>query len=171
MATGRIVLPALAWHPPDGSASNLAATLDFKQSGGAAPSPRYPKWIFNNGGIYGIQIAFNLPADYASDMDLKISWFGDVLSGNCYWQARVAAMSESDAATPFTKTFAAGVAVADAVDGTQYELCQTSISLGEDSAAAGDFINILLERLGDHASDTMLDQAHFLGAILEYTTT
>ena len=74
MATGRIILPALAWAPLDSSAGNLPATLDFVQSSGGPPGPRYPRWHFQGSVVENICVAFRMPDDYASDPVFKIDY-------------------------------------------------------------------------------------------------
>ena len=170
MTTGRIILPALSFVPLDGSAGNLPPSLDFVQSSGGPSGPRYPRWTFTNTQYRWLCTIFRLPADYVGNMVWLFDWYAAATTGNCYWVAFVAAITESGAATIEDKGAAAEAAAIDTPDGTTKELSQKSVSLNEDGAVAGDLVAVIFGRKASHGSDTMTGDAFFLGGILEYNS-
>ncbi len=174
MATAHMPLPPMAFVPLDGSAGNEAPALDYIQSSGAAPAPRPARWAFDDTINEHVCAVFRMPDNYASDPVFKIDWYAAATAGDVVWCIEVAAISEGDAATPENKTGDAVNAVDDTVDGVTKRLNQANLALAnDDGVAAGDLVMLVFYRDPEDSSgqtDTLVGDAYFLGALLEYTT-
>ena len=174
MATGRIILPALAWVPLDGSSGNLAPLLDFVQSSGGPPGPRFARWLFEHTADLSawIAAAFRMPDDYAGSPALKFDWYSPATGYSPFpFKAALAAVSEDEALE--TKAPDDGVlAVCYPHDTIANVLNQDAIDLADydDDLAAGDLVMLVFGRDDTWAGEST-DDAYFLGGAFEYTTT
>ena len=175
MAVGRIILPALAFVPLDGTADNLAPTLDLVQGSGSppanTPTPRFPRWTFNHADFRWLCVAFRLPDDYVSDPAFKIDWYCDTYEADRYvgWTTYIAAITGNDATIVEEE-------LADSYNMTACEvlaagrLAQDQNTIGNaDGLAAGDLVMLIFGRRGSEgAGDSYTGDAFFLGGVLEY---
>jgi len=170
MATGRIILPALAWVPLDGSTGNHGPALDFVQSVAAAPSPRYARWAFDKDVDEHLCVVFRLPDDFVSGPVVKVDWYCITDTGDCVWGCRLAAQSEGDMQGVIN--IDCDAAVTTVQDATRSYLGQFALDLSahNDNLAAGDIVMLVLFRDADNAADTVNYDAYFLGGVFEYTT-
>ena len=174
MATGRIIIPALAWVPHDGSAGNLAPALDFVQSGGGPPGPRFARWVFECTFDLSawLTATFRMPDDYAGSPAFKFDWYSPATGYSPFpFNVALAAVSEDEALE--TKAPAGGVQTICYPHATEPgRLCQESISLAgfDDGLAAGDLAMLLFARDDTWVGESMED-AYFLGGAFEYSTT
>lgn len=167
MATGTIQLPVGAavgdaTYPPGRSLENNVRKLLFDGTAGASAGERC-YWTFR------------LPGDYASALTAKIQYqFVTVTTGNWVCNVYVYAYTpgtdtgNADADSYDTKnsgTLAAGTTTAG-------QISEGSITLtNADSAAAGDWITVKLERDANDASDTITEDVEVSTFTLTYTTT
>ena len=172
MSTGRIILPALAWTPLDGSSGNAAATLDFIQSDAANdPTPRFARWAFDDSSDESICVVFTMPDDYGSSPTFTLQWYIDDTSDAVRWVGKLLAITPNNDETLEDKTYPSSVAVADAASASTAKAlmeCEIDFSTYNDSLAAGDLAMLILTRDGDDGADTASGDACFVGGILEY---
>ncbi len=171
MADGFISIDPGSSTPPDGSASNLAAQYKVIQGTEASPKKHFPVLAFDGAGANeGAHWSFFLPDDYASGGTFKFNWRSPVsTSGNVKWQARVGAVTPTDADTPAEHAMAAAASVTTSVNTTEAgRLCTSTITLTTDSMAAGDTIFFYLFRDSADGSDTSTGDAEFMGGIIVY---
>ena len=172
MSTGRIILPALAWAPLNGSTGNLPAELDFLQSDAAYdPTPRFARWAFDDDTEEGICVTFTMPADYGSSPKFTAQWYISATSGDVLWRAKLLAVTPGNSEPVEGKTYSSSVAGLAAAPGSTKSLAQTEIDFStyNDSLAAGDLALLILWRDGDDVDDDALGDAYFISGILEYT--
>ena len=169
MSTERVILPALAWCPLDGSAGNLPAKLDWVQSSGGPPGPRYPRWHFPSAQLCAICCVFRVPANYNGDPVLKYDYMTTAYGYSPHtMKFGVAAISATEAI--LTKAF--DTLITDTVDGDSSNanvLVQESIDLSsqDDDMVANDLACILVQRDGTHEGD--VGDMKFFGGVFEYT--
>jgi hypothetical protein len=169
MAIGRIILPALAFVPLDGSSGNLPAELDFYQSVAANdPTPRYARWAFDASQDEGICVTFEMPSDYGSAPILYIQWYIAATSNDVRWRAKLLAITPNNSETIQDKTYASSATTLVTVPGTTLTTARTALDLTavSDSAAAGDLVMLILYR---DSSDDAAGDAYFVSGLLEYT--
>lgn len=173
MATGTVLLSPASAIIPDGSSGNGAAGLSRRQGTETNPKKHILTLDFDGGGaVEHAWWAFRMPANYASGGTLKVQWMGNATSGDVKWQARVGAVTPADADTPIEHAQAAAATTTTTVNATEARrLMETSISLTMDSAAAGDWISLVLFRDSGDAADTMTVDAEVTAVAFEYTTT
>lgn len=115
---------------------------------------------------------FRLPDNYSSDGTLKIQWHANATSNAVKWQAQVGAITPADADTPLEHAFASAATVTTNVNTTEARrLTESSITLTMDSAAAGDFIELMLFRDSADGSDTCTVDAEVAACAFTYTGT
>lgn len=172
MATATIPLPPGAAILPDGSTGNAAAGLTRRQGTEANPKKHFLTLDFDGAGATEhAWWSFRLSSNYSSGGTLKIQWMANATSGACKWQARVGAVTPGDADTPLEHAQAAAATVTTTTNGTEARrLNESSITLTMDSAAAGDWISLVLLRDSADASDTLTVDAEVLMVDFEYTT-
>jgi len=176
MATGYIELPALAWYPLDGAASNVAATLDFLTGTGAdSPKARWARWAFDKGTDGDIDehvaCSFVMPGDYASAPVLKVKWYSARTSAETVqWGCKLLAITPDAAEDVPTKNYASlNVATATSCPANANDLAETTITLtNADNVAAGDLVTLILYR--DVSGDDADGDAYMLACELSYTT-
>lgn len=169
MATGRIIIPALAFVPLDGSAGNVPMALDMVQSSGGPPGPRFPRWGCDVVGPKLGCITFRMPADYASAPDFLFDWYTAETTGDVKWMAYLAAITEDDAGSIAAKALDTVNNVIADVLANANRLAQDHVPLANaNSVAAGDLVMLVFGR--DGAADACEGTAYFLGGIFEYDT-
>ena len=172
MSTGYLELPALAWYPTNGAASNVAATLDFLTSTGAAnPKARWARWAFDKDTDEHVACSFVMPGDYASAPVLKVKWYSARTSAETVqWGCKVLAITPGAAEDVPTKNYAStNVATATTCPANTNDLAETTITLtNADSVAAGDLVTLILYR--DVSGDDAAGDAYMLGCEFQYTT-
>jgi len=170
MATGRIILPALAWFPLDGSTDNAAAVLDFVQSTGGPPGPRYPRWGFAQTTApddpENICVVFRLPDDYASLPKLKIDWYTAGTDTFAFY-SYMAALSAGDAVASAALDSAVQSSPTTNNGAGELNQAECDFQLYDDDLAAGDLVALVLTR----PNAGLAEDVYFLGGIFEYTTT
>ena len=173
MATGYINLSPGAAVFPDGSASNLAAGLTRRQGTNADPKRHFLTLDFDGAGaLEHAWWTFKLPGNYASGGTLVIQWMANATTNDVKWQAKVGAITPSDADTPLEHANAAAATVTTTVNATEARRLNTSsITLTMDSAAGGDMVSIVLLRDSADGSDTMTVDAEVINCEFQYTTT
>jgi hypothetical protein len=174
MATGYVVIPAIAWTPPDNSTNNIAPAAQ-RIKGTQTNALHALVWGFDGAGSVPEQLycSFTLPSDYASGGSLKVQGtVNGTTSANVVMQATVSAVTPADADTPLEHAFSTAATVTIANNTTEARrLLEGTITLNMDSAAAGDLLTIRLLRDPANGSDTLsaLD-FEFWSALFSYTT-
>jgi len=178
MATGRIILPAPAWAPLDGSAGNLFPVMDYVQSSGGPPAPRFPRWIFDTYGVTGLQwlcVSFRMPADYASAPVFKWDWYvsENIEQGSNLIDWTIALAAITDGGSLPAKAPDTALETQIYANEIQNLLQQDSASITasyDDDLAADDLLLLMFGCKGEY-SEHLPNYAYFLGGILEYTRT
>jgi hypothetical protein len=173
MATSSILLMPGSAVLPDGSASNASPGLTRRQGSESSPKKHYLTLDFDASTDEHAWWTFRMPTDYASGGTVKIQWMANATANSCVWNARIGAVTPSDADTPVEHAEAAASTTTTATNATEARrLNETSIALGNlDSLAAGDLVFLLIHRDADNGSDTLTVDAELIAASLEYTTT
>lgn len=173
MATGTVQLPPGYWVPPDGSTNNIAAGISRRQGTQATRKAHFLTMDFDGAGaVEGMHATFRMPADYASGGTLKIQWGANAVANAVKLQAQLGAITPADADTPLEHAYAAAATVTTSVNATEARrLTESSITLTMDSAAAGDFIELVLFRDSADAADTATVDCEVEMVVFEYVTT
>lgn len=174
MATGYLPLPIAAGAPPDGTAGNVFAPVQRKQSSAASPAPAWFEALMDASTVEALHWAFQMPGNYSSAPVIRITYkMASATSGNIIMEAHLAAVSDGDATDTDAKAFAAvNTSATTAVPGTAGYIDQLTISLtNADSVAANDWVVLRIARDADNASDTATGDLELIGVSLEYTTT
>jgi hypothetical protein len=173
MATGTIELLPGAAVFPDGSTSNLAPALTRRQGTQTGAKAHFLTVDFDGAGaLEQCYWAFRVPADYSSGGALIVQWQLNATSNAVKWQAKVGAVTAADADTVLEHAFGSAATVTTNVNTTEARrLVDSSITLTMDSAAAGDYLTLMLYRDSADAADTATQDAEVLAAVFEYTTT
>lgn len=174
MATGSIILTPGSATMPDGTASNAAPGQSRVKSSASAPSPYFLHLLFDASTEEQCYWQFRMPADFASfpASAAKVQYkMASATTGGVAWEVRIAAVSDGDATDVDAKAFAAANVGTATVPGTAGHIDEVSVTLtNADSAAAGDFVIVYLNRDPAHASDTASGDAELLVLTLTYTT-
>jgi len=127
------------------------------------------------GGTEGFQFTIPQLATLTGSMTIDIDWYADTAtSGNVIFDAAALAYTVgTDSTSIETAAFATAVtSSATACSGTAHVPVRTTITLTtgsqQDSAATGDFFQLLIQRLGGNGSDTMAGDAQVIGVTLSY---
>jgi len=173
VSIGRIILPALAWAPLDGSSGNAPAELDFLQSDAANdPTPRFARWAFADNADEHICVTFTMPGDYGGSPRLKLQWYINDTSDDVRWRGKLMAVTPNNDETVEDKTYTVSVTVlGTASASTARALLESELDFSSynDSLAAGDLALLILWRDGDDADDDASGDACFISGLLEYT--
>lgn len=167
MATGRIILPPLAWYPT----SAQPGLLSFYS--GAATT--HPVWLLDGSAEkQGIQITFRVPGDFASTPVLHIDWMSDAADQSEIPGLTTAVLCIAEAEDLDDESADAENTSADETtpgDYATHDLVQSLITLtNNDMMGAGELCTILL--YVDNVTWTLTTgPCMFLGAIFTYTTT
>lgn len=173
MATGTVILMPGAAVLPDGSTNNVGAGMSRRQGSQTGKKSHYLTLDFDGAGstVESAWWQFRMPADYASGGTLKIQWHANGTSNAVKWQAQVAATTADDADTPLEHALSTAATVTTNVNTTEARrLTESSITLNMDSAAAGDYIQLVVFRDPSDGSDTSTADAELVAAAFEYTT-
>lgn len=175
MATGTIILPIQAAVLPDGSASNAGPALLRVKGTDTSPSKHYLIASFDASTDEHLWWAFQMPANYASGLLLKLLWYTNDTgaSESCVWGCQIAAITESDADTPIEHAKATAQTTTTDVNAAEANrLIQTSITISnDDSVSAGDLVFLLVYRDANNGSDDLTSDANLVAVSLDYTTT
>jgi hypothetical protein len=103
---------------------------------------------------------------------LDIYWQANATANAVKWQAQQGAVTAADADTVLEHAFAAAATVTTNVNTTEARrLTLSTITLTDDSIAAGDILTVVLFRDSADAADTNTVDAEVLGVAWKYTTT
>lgn len=173
MAKGRIILPAPAWVPLDGSPGNLGPVLDFVQSSGGPPGPRFARWIFeSDDSLRWLCATFRLPDDYAGTPAFVFDWYAPTHGYEVFpFKARVAAVSEGDGLPDKAPDSSVSAAAYPFDLNNDNRLNQDTIDLAasDDGLAADDLVMLMFGRDDTGEGESAYD-AYFLGGCFEYAT-
>ncbi|KKN22101.1 hypothetical protein LCGC14_0918780 [marine sediment metagenome] len=163
-------LPASAWQSTSDVANWASAQAQVKQSSDTVPSPRWIEWLFDASTDEFIVIDFFVPDNYGSAPVLKVRYKClSATSGTAAFQARLACITDADAADMDAKAFDTVNAGTATVPGTAGYVDEISITLtNADSMAADDHCIMALNR--DVSADSVAADIEFVGAKFEYTS-
>jgi len=169
--TKTIILPIEAATLPDGTAGNLAATIERVKSSAGAPSPHFMRAWFNSTTDSFLYWSFRMPADYGSGLTAKIQYTMPVAtSGSVVVGVALMAVTPGDAQDIYADAMGTINSATDTVPGTVGYMKEISISLtNTDSLVAGDFVVLYLSRDANNASDTAKNDLDVVAFSLEYT--
>lgn len=172
MATGSVLLTPGSATLPDGTASNAAPALARVKSSAVAPTPYFLQLQFDATTEEQCYWSFRMPADYASAPVVRVQYkMASATTGGVAFEARLAAVSDGDAADVDAKALAAANVGTATVPGTAGHLDEVAITMtNADSVAAGDFVVVYLTRDPVHASDTAAGDCEVIAVGLTYTT-
>ncbi len=121
---------------------------------------------FTDAATMSIWMSFVLPSDWTGALDLRIFWRSPATTGNVVWQVQTGGVVDGgvvDVALNAAQT------VTDATPGSASRFNTATISsLTLTGLVAGGWMWLRLFRDPSHASDTLGDNAHFLGAEMKY---
>jgi len=176
VSDGRIILPATAWWPADSSdADNMPALFDFvvgDDATASVPHTRMARWNFENAaGPQFIHTAFRLPDNFDAreTAELNVQFYGMTSDPGhdvrwmCYVIASSAGLDDVESQPLDT----VNVEVETGIQ--QWLLDEATITLtNDDSAAAYDYLCLILGRNAAHADDDYAGDVFFTGADFSY---
>lgn len=170
MATGRIILPATAWFPPDTDV--LQALLDFRTAVGGTPVHRFPRQAFDASAndVYLIT-GFRVPDDYASSPVFKFDWMVDDTNGSntAGWGLAALPIAAGELILSSNVYGSPDTPDDDTSATTANVLIQASITMSTPTINPGEWLNLAL--VATASGQNVANIPYFLGGILEYTTT
>jgi hypothetical protein len=113
---------------------------------------------------------FRLPDNWVSHTDVKIMY--SMVSGTSNeveWEAAVMCQSAGDSEIDYADGFAAIAVASDTVPGTAYYPDTVTITLTDDSCAAGDMMTLFISTDADDATnDDATEDRRLIGIVYEY---
>lgn len=159
-------LDIAAARTPDGSAGNGLPAVSTYKGSNANPARFGFRASFDAAADQHLWWVFRLPDDYGSGGVLKFLWAANATANSCVWAASVGAVTAGDADTYLEHVQAAAASTTAATNATEARRVNaSSITLTMDSAAAGDYVSVVLYRDADNGSDSLTVAAELLDGV------